>query len=163
MAQKYTEGKHIILLPFLFHCTLLPGSSVSKQCLHPESGLTKYELTTVTCDGIGDAFHTGKSCPFWINEESMDWEVAQFPHFIFRPHVLASYPGKWSVVPAGTEGNTKCSVSSETPSQEATFDMHNLFARKQIRAELRVLRWFPMNRNVHTFTLNPSWLPFKEQ
>lgn len=154
VAQKCTAGKHIILPPFLFHCAILPGSSVSKQCLHSENRLTKHELTTVTHNGTGDAFHTGKSCLFWINEESMDWGLAQFLHFLFRPH--ASYPGKWSVVPAGTEGSTKCSVSSETPSREATFEMHDMLAIKQTRAELRVLLWFPMSRN-------PSWLPSKEQ
>lgn len=33
-------------------------------------------------------------------------------------------------------------MSSETPSQEATFELHNMLAIKQVRAELRVLLWF---------------------
>lgn len=111
-----------------------------------------------------DNFYKGSSCVFWRNEEFTDWGVAQFLHFLFRPRVLASYPGKVSVVPAGTERNTKCSVSSETPSQEATFELHNMLAiKQQVRAELRVLLWFPRSGNYHAFTPNPSWPPSKEQ
>lgn len=79
--------------------------------------------------------------------------VDQFLYYIFRPRVLTFYPGEDSVAPASTERNTKCSVSSETLSQEAPSELRDMLAiKQQVRAELRTLLWFPKSGNYHAFT-----------
>lgn len=61
MVQHCTAGKYNTFPLFLFHFTLHPGRSVSKQSIHPENGLTKYELTVVICAAAEDIFHEASS------------------------------------------------------------------------------------------------------